>query len=73
MDVLRINAFARATGWLHPLMVGWAGNGVAAFAMLMLLEWWQARRRHDPVVMAAALWARLRLCLQSGSISPSST
>src|SRR5262249_39483414 len=56
---LRINAFARATGWLHPLMTGWAGYGVVAFAALMLLGWWQARRRADPTVTTSALWATL--------------
>jgi hypothetical protein len=42
---LRINAFARATGWLQPLMTGWASYGIIAFAVLLLLGWWQARRR----------------------------
>ncbi len=54
---LRVNAFARATPWLHPLMTGWATYGVVAFALLLALGWWQARRRADPAAMAAALWA----------------
>jgi len=40
---LRINGFARATGWLHPLMTGWANYGIIAFAVLLLLGWWRAR------------------------------
>ena len=54
---LRINDFARATGWLHPVIYGWANYGIVVFAALMVLGWWRARRRADPAVMAAALWA----------------
>jgi undecaprenyl-diphosphatase len=60
---LHINAFARATGWLHPLMTGWANYGILAFAALLLLGWWQARRRSDPTAMAAALWTPLATLL----------
>ncbi|TRW88312.1 phosphatase PAP2 family protein [Mycolicibacterium sp. 018/SC-01/001] len=56
---LHINDFARSTGWLHPVVVGWATYGIAIFAVLMLLGWWRARRRDDPTAMAAALWAPL--------------
>jgi undecaprenyl-diphosphatase len=60
---LQINAFARATGWLHPLMTAWADYGIAAFALLLVLAWWQSRRRDDPAAMAAALWAPLATVL----------
>ena len=60
---LQINAFARATGWLHPLMTAWADYGIVAFALLLVLAWWQARRRDDPSAMAAALWAPLATLL----------
>lgn len=54
---LHINDFARATGWLHPVIYAWASYGIVVFAALMVLGWWRARRRADPAVMAAALWA----------------
>ena len=54
---LHINDFARSTGWLRPVVSAWATYGIAVFAVLMLLGWWRARRRTDPAVMAAALWA----------------
>jgi membrane-associated phospholipid phosphatase len=60
---LHINAFARAIGWQHPLMTGWAGYGIIAFVALMLAGWWRARRRADAGVMAAALWAPLATLL----------
>jgi undecaprenyl-diphosphatase len=60
---MHINAFARATGWLHPLMTRWASYGVIAFAVLLLIGWWQARRQAVPSVMAAALWAPLATLL----------
>lgn len=60
---LHINAFARATDWLHPVVVGWANYGIVLFAALLLMGWWRARRRTDPAVMAAALWAPLATVL----------
>ena len=60
---LHINDFARATGWLHPLIYGWANYGVVVFAALLLMGWWRARRRADPSVMAAALWAPVATAL----------
>ncbi len=60
---LQINAFARATGWLHPLMTAWADYGIVAFALLLVLAWCQARRRDDLSAMAAALWAPLATLL----------
>lgn len=54
---LDINDFARSTRWLQPLITTYATYGIALFAVLMLLGWWKARRRDDPSVMAAALWA----------------
>src|SRR2546430_14655888 len=52
-----INHFARATGWLHPAMVAYAGYGVVVFALLLVAGWWLARRSGQPRVMAAALCA----------------
>lgn len=60
---LRINDFARSTGWLHTVVMGWASYGIAAFAALMVAGWWRARRRHAPTVMAAAIWAPLATVL----------
>jgi undecaprenyl-diphosphatase len=60
---LRINAFARATGLLHPVITGWANYGIVVFAAFLLMGWWRARRRGDPAVMAAAIWASLATVL----------
>ena len=54
-----VNAFAARTGWLHPLAAGYAVYGAVVFAALLLAGWWLARRRQEPVAMAAALWAPL--------------
>jgi membrane-associated phospholipid phosphatase len=53
----RVNAFARATPWLHPVMTAYAGYGVVVFAALLLAGWWTARRAGTPEKMAAALLA----------------
>jgi membrane-associated phospholipid phosphatase len=52
-----INRFARATGWLHPVVTVYAGYGIAVFAGLLLAGWWTARRTGDPGTMAAAICA----------------
>ena len=52
-----INRFARATGWLHPLVAAYAGYGIALFGMLLLAGWWTARRSSNPRRMSAALCA----------------
>lgn len=64
-----VNSFATRSGWLHPVMTGYATYGVVVFAALLLTAWWLARRSTsaDPSTsstgggparkMAAALWA----------------
>jgi undecaprenyl-diphosphatase len=56
---LDINAFARDTGRLHPIMTGCADYRVIAFAVLLLDGWWLARRDGGAKAMAKALWAPL--------------
>jgi undecaprenyl-diphosphatase len=54
--LLDVNAFARATGWLHPLAVGYAAYGVVLFALLLLAG--LALVRTGPArSLAAAGWA----------------
>lgn len=60
---LQVNAFARATGWLHQPLELWAAYGVVVFALLLLAGWWRARRGGDRHRMAAALWAPLGVLL----------
>jgi len=67
---LQINDLARATGWLHPLVVAYASYGVAVFAVLMLAGWWIARRRASVAAMAAALWAPVGVLLAVGVNQP---
>jgi undecaprenyl-diphosphatase len=56
----QVNGFARATPWLHPLVVGYAGCGMVVFAGLLLAGWWSARRADDARRMAAVLCAGAR-------------
>lgn len=65
-----INAFARATPWLHGVMYGYATYGVALFAVLLVAGWWTARRSGDPKRMAAALWAGLGAAAAVGINQP---
>jgi membrane-associated phospholipid phosphatase len=56
-----INNFARATPWLHAILLGYAAYGVVLFAVLLLAGWWIARRRGAG--MTAAVWAPLGMLL----------
>lgn len=54
-----INSFARATQWLHGVVVAYTSYGEVVFAVLLAAALWVARGRGDARVMAAALWAPL--------------
>ena len=54
-----INNFARDTPWLHPVVAGYANDGVVLFAGFLLAGWWIARRTNNLSAMTAALWAPL--------------
>lgn len=54
-----INNFARDTPWLHPVVAGYANDGVVLFAIFLLAGWWIARRTNNLSAMTAALWAPL--------------
>ncbi|WP_329212575.1 phosphatase PAP2 family protein [Streptomyces sp. NBC_01708] len=43
----------RAPGWVDSLIVGWSTYGLAVFALLMLVAWWQTRRAGTPAAVTA--------------------
>ncbi|WP_298795681.1 phosphatase PAP2 family protein [uncultured Pseudonocardia sp.] len=49
-----VNTFATHTGWLHPVIVGYASYGVVGFAALLLAGWWLARRAPGTASSCAA-------------------
>jgi membrane-associated phospholipid phosphatase len=51
-----ITNFARDTKWLNTPMDVWTNLGLGVFAILMLMGWWNARRR-DTTAMTLALAA----------------
>ncbi|MFJ8311727.1 MULTISPECIES: phosphatase PAP2 family protein [unclassified Streptomyces] len=51
-----ITDFARDTRWLNSPMEWWTNAGLGVFAILMVVGWWQARRR-DAATMTLALAA----------------
>jgi membrane-associated phospholipid phosphatase len=62
--LLTINALARSTPWLQPLMAAYATEGgLVVFGGLMLAGWWLARRRTDLAAVAAALWTPVGMLL----------
>src|SRR4051794_16754347 len=74
MDTLRrlddqvlsdVNGFARHTGWLHGVVVGYATYGLVLFAALLLAGLWRNRTR-DNRALAAAGWACLATLLAVG-------
>jgi undecaprenyl-diphosphatase len=65
-----INDVARATPWLHGIVLAYANYGIVAFTALMLAGWWSARRQASPACMAAALWAPLGMLAALGVNQP---
>jgi membrane-associated phospholipid phosphatase len=66
-----INALARSTPWLQPLMQFYAtAGGFVVFAELMLAGWWIARRRSDLGAVAAALWTPVGMLIALGINQP---
>ncbi|MET9533159.1 MULTISPECIES: phosphatase PAP2 family protein [unclassified Streptomyces] len=49
-----VTDFARDTRWLNAPLESWTNIGLGVFAVLMIVGWWQARRR-DSASMALAL------------------
>ncbi|MFJ3699263.1 phosphatase PAP2 family protein [Streptomyces sp. NPDC090052] len=49
-----VTDFARDTRWLNAPLESWTNIGLGVFAILMIVGWWQARRR-DSASMALAL------------------
>ena len=67
---LAVNAFARATPWLHSLIDRIRQLWRRPFAALMIAGWWTARTTADPAPMAAALWTPLAALLALGINQP---
>lgn len=65
-----VNAFSRATGWLHAPVTAYAKFGVVVFALLLLWGWWTARGTGDPAKVAAALWAPVGTLVAVGLNQP---
>ena len=63
---LAINDFARATPWLHTILLAYANFGIVVFAGLMLAGWWTARAHADMAVMSRAIWAPLGMLIALG-------
>lgn len=51
------NRLADRTSWAHGPVVAYAKVGIAAFAVLLLLGWWDARGVGDLDQVARVLWA----------------
>jgi undecaprenyl-diphosphatase len=64
---LAINDFARATPWLHTIVLTYANAGIVVFAALMAAGWWTARAKADPTLMTRAIWAPLGMLIALGA------
>lgn len=52
-----VNDFAKDTGWLHAVLVGYATYGVVLFGILLLVGYLMARSNGGISKVANALWA----------------
>lgn len=57
-----ITDFARDTRWLNAPMEWWTNAGLGVFAVLVVVGWWQARRR-DAAAMTLALAAPVSIAV----------
>lgn len=48
-----VDDFATRTGWLHPLAVTYAKDGIGLFAIVLAVGWWFARDMDDTDTAAA--------------------
>jgi len=62
-DFTVVNNFARTTGWLHTPLVVYASDGVALFAVLLIVGYLLARSAGPPMMMARALLAGVGVLL----------
>ncbi|WP_354644212.1 phosphatase PAP2 family protein [Kitasatospora camelliae] len=60
-----VTDFARETAWLNAPLQLWTDAGLGVFALLMLIGWWNARRRDTPA-LTLALAAPLSVVLAFG-------
>ncbi len=65
-----INSFARATSWLHGLMLAYATYAVVLIGVLLVAGLWVARRSGDPGRVTAALWAPVGVLAAVGVNQP---
>jgi undecaprenyl-diphosphatase len=65
-----INQFARATGWLHPIVSAYAAYGLVVFAGLLVAGWWITRRTGDLARVAAAVAAGISVLVAVGINQP---
>jgi membrane-associated phospholipid phosphatase len=61
-----INRLANRTGWAHWFFVTYAKYGIVLFAVLLLVAFLDARRRHDIRAIAASVWAAVAALLALG-------
>jgi membrane-associated phospholipid phosphatase len=64
-----VNGFARHTGWLHGVVLGYATYGVVLIALLLLAGLW-LRRAGSNRALAAAGWASLATVIAVGLNQP---
>lgn len=67
---LHVNAWARDTSWLHPVISGYAKYGVVLFAGLLLVGYLLSRRTGNLERVAASLWAPVGTLLAVGLNQP---
>ncbi len=67
--LLEVNALARATDWLHPVLAGYANDGVVLIAVLLLAGVGAARTAPSRT-LAAAGWAGLATLLAVAANQP---
>lgn len=69
-DFRVVNDFARDTTWLHGFMSFMAKDGIALFAIPLLLAWWWGRQQNSPRKVAIAVWSALSALVALALVQP---
>jgi membrane-associated phospholipid phosphatase len=72
-DFRVVHDFANSTHWLHGFMEFVAKDGIAVFAIALLVGWWLGRREGSARKVAIAVWSALAALIAVALVQPISS
>ena len=69
-DFRVVHDFASSTHWLHGFMAFVAKDGIAFFALALLVGWWLGRREGNARKVAISVWSALAALIAVALVQP---